>query len=114
PGDPISFRGRLFFGAEGEDGRQLWVTDGTCKGTRLLKTINPGGHAYPWGFMKVGKRLVFSADDGVRGDELWVTNGKRSGTKLLKNIVPGAPGSRPGPIGRLGHRAYFAVASGYE
>ena len=44
----------LFVADSGSTGRELWITDGTTAGTRLLKDINPGATGsdphefYPW------------------------------------------------------------------
>jgi ELWxxDGT repeat protein len=35
-------RGVLFIGNDGRHGEELWITDGTAAGTRLLKDIHPG------------------------------------------------------------------------
>ena len=38
------FNEQLFFSAtDGENGGELWVSDGTTEGTQLLLDINPGG-----------------------------------------------------------------------
>jgi hypothetical protein len=38
----------------------------------MVGDINPGpGGSAPRGFTKLGKRLIFSADDGNRGEEIW-------------------------------------------
>ncbi len=51
PDSLVEFNDRLFFSADdGENGKELWVSDGTTKGTQLLIDINPGtrddGFAY--------------------------------------------------------------------
>ena len=44
----------LFVADSGSTGRELWITDGTTAGTRLLKDINPGAtgsnpqNSTPW------------------------------------------------------------------
>ncbi|RMF97245.1 MAG: hypothetical protein D6727_05915, partial [Gammaproteobacteria bacterium] len=97
------FAGRLFFTADGSNGRELWKTDGTAAGTVLVKDIRPGTASTTFfsfpaalpnfiGVPTIGK-LFFVADDGVAGSELWVTDGTEAGTFLLKDINPGpAPG----------------------
>jgi ELWxxDGT repeat protein len=88
PGDAGSFSslyaatfatadGLLFFAAnDGTHGRELWQSDGTTAGTKLVMDINPGlGNAFPAGgqvITNVNGSLYFAADDGVHGIEPWV------------------------------------------
>src|SRR6185295_14166193 len=66
--------GRLFFTADdGIHGFELWQTDGTPEGTRMVQDIAPeGASSYPEDLTLAGDRLFFSADDGTTGQELWV------------------------------------------
>jgi len=64
--------GVVFEGDDGVSGRELWFSDGTAEGTRMLADICPGacssGPDYSQAFD--GYVLVV-ADDGSHGDELW-------------------------------------------
>eukprot|EP00019_Armaparvus_languidus_P011879 CAMPEP_0168584368 /NCGR_PEP_ID=MMETSP0420-20121227/3099_1 /TAXON_ID=498008 /ORGANISM="Pessonella sp." /LENGTH=927 /DNA_ID=CAMNT_0008619159 /DNA_START=9 /DNA_END=2788 /DNA_ORIENTATION=+ len=60
-----------FSGDDARNGRELWVSDGTESGTRMLADINKGGDSDPQDFTLIGSTLFFSADDGVHGRELW-------------------------------------------
>jgi ELWxxDGT repeat protein len=61
-----------FSGDDARNGRELWVSDGTSSGTRMLADINPGqGSSAPQDFVLIGATLFFSADDGTHGRELW-------------------------------------------
>jgi len=63
--------GRLFFTADGGDGRELWTTDGTAAGTQTAD-LSPGSEdSDPSGLTRVGGALFFVADDGSTGGELW-------------------------------------------
>jgi ELWxxDGT repeat protein len=61
-------------------GAELWNSDGTSEGTRLLQDINPGGDgdrgrsedSYPEYFAAFAGKLFFSANDGMNGRELWI------------------------------------------
>ncbi|HEX3126473.1 MAG TPA: ELWxxDGT repeat protein, partial [Thermoanaerobaculia bacterium] len=66
--------GRLYFAADdGVHGTELWQTDGTAAGTRLVQDIAPeGASSFPADLTVAGDRLFFSADDGTTGRELWV------------------------------------------
>ena len=100
PDSLVEFQDRLFFSADdGENGKELWVSDGTPKGTQLLLDINPGtrddGFAYSsnaFGFTEFNDKLFFSADDGENGKELWVSDGTPGGTQLLVDINPTTSG----------------------
>src|SRR6516164_4920736 len=49
PNHFVALGNKLIFEAtDGTHGRELWITDGTSSGTRLLKDINPGSaSAFP-------------------------------------------------------------------
>jgi ELWxxDGT repeat protein len=66
--------GRLYFTADdGVHGYELWQTDGTAAGTRLVQDIAPeGASSSPDNLTVAEDRLFFLADDGASGQELWV------------------------------------------
>jgi ELWxxDGT repeat protein len=125
-----SLNGNLFFSAnDGTRGSELWRTDGTKAGTRLLANLNPGDDdgiegpdgSQPREFARLGDRIYFAANDGVTGLELWRTNGTRKGTKLVKNIDPGDDDGFAGPdssaptdLTKLGDRLYFRASDGID
>lgn len=64
-----------FAGSDGQDGVQLWVSNGTASGTFALGRIGFGagsGAATLRSPVVVGNRLFCVADDGVLGEELWM------------------------------------------
>ena len=72
----------LFAAGTPETGSELWITDGTAEGTRLLKQLLPGpdGSA-PSDFTDLGDgRALFVASGGASGSALWVTDGTPAGT----------------------------------
>ncbi len=88
-----------FEAGDGIHGKELWVTDGTSEGTRMLKDINIGYQgSLPSGFVPYQGKLYFNATDGVHGHELWVTDGTSSGTHMVKDIQPGNWSSFPVPL----------------
>lgn len=106
--------GALFFRARtAATGVELWRTDGTPGGTRLVKDINPGvGDSTPSWLHCIRDSngrdfLVFAADDGRRGTELWASDGTAQGTRLVKDIFAGPLSSEPGGLVRMGRRVYF-------
>ncbi len=83
---------------------ELWSSDGTGKGTALLKDIAVGLNAssYPGGFFASGKLVLFSAYEQSAGRELWQTDGTPAGTTLLKDINKGDVDSSPdAPLGAI-------------
>lgn len=78
-------------------GAELWVTDGTPLGTRLIADIRPGEEgSAPQDAVVAGEKVFFTADDGLHGRELWVTDGTSSGTRMFD----AAAGAASGEIGR--------------
>ncbi len=86
---------RTFFTANnGVTGNELWVTDGTEAGTRLVKDIYAGSlSSNPQYFMQLNNTLVFFAQTAANGLELWKSDGTDAGTVLLKDINAGTAGS---------------------
>jgi ELWxxDGT repeat protein len=85
---PASFAiagGTLFFAADDSThGRELWESDGTAAGTKLVMDINPGSaDAFPASgqvISSVNGSLYFAADDGVHGVEPWVIPASQLGS----------------------------------
>ncbi|QRN99171.1 hypothetical protein JRI60_09185 [Archangium violaceum] len=62
----------LFAATDEAHGQEPWVTDGTPRGTRLLKDVNPGpANSFPFDFTRSGDFMFFVANDGVHFHELW-------------------------------------------
>jgi ELWxxDGT repeat protein len=93
----VSIAGTLkaFFSANnGTQGEELWVTDGTINGTKLVKDINPNAaHSSPSDFVQFQNKVLFSAIEPTHGRELWITDGTEAGTELVKDIYPGSNSS---------------------
>ena len=82
--------GTLFFDADDDvNGRQLWKTNGTTAGTKLVKKIAPYG-SYPENLTDVNGILYFDANDDIHGTELWKSDGTKAGTQLVKDITTGS------------------------
>ncbi|MCP3139317.1 ELWxxDGT repeat protein [Pyxidicoccus xibeiensis] len=87
----------LYFAADdGTHGLEVWTSNGTVGGTRLLVDLRPGAEgSMPLELRSSGATglLYFRADDGTHGRELWRSNGLD--TVLVKDVVPGALESLP-------------------
>lgn len=103
--------GRLWFcGSTHDAGMELFVTDGTAEGTRLVHDINPGvGDSMAKDFTGHHGQVFFQADDGTHGTELWVTDGTAEGTRLVKDINPGPADSAPYYMRSMGEWLLFAA-----
>ncbi len=130
PAHLAAYNGAVYFQADdGVNGVELWKSDGTAKGTVLLKDIWPGSTTPvlppppqplgPGGAPKVPNSsapanftvhqglLYFTATDGANGTALWSTDGMKAGTRLAASArTPGA-GVSPG-----GFSAILASANG--
>ena len=106
----------LFAAATPEYDLELWRTDGTAEGTRLVRDVNPNGASLNPLIRKpvvAGDLVYFSGNDGVSGFELWRTDGTAEGTFQLVEFRPGPQAGtllvthlRGTPSGRL----YFVRA----
>jgi len=66
-------------GPDTEGGSELWISDGTVAGTRLLRDLNPTGSSFPFQFFATEDLVFFCANE----NELWVTDGTTAGTRRL-------------------------------
>jgi ELWxxDGT repeat protein len=113
---------KLFFTASDRvNGQELWVTNGTENGTKLVADINPGRggsvYSYSENLTEFNNKLYFSANDGVNGRELWVSDGTENGTQLVKDINPGSSegypdSSYPGDFTEFNNKLYFNANDG--
>ncbi|MEZ5966457.1 MAG: hypothetical protein R3F56_21655 [Planctomycetota bacterium] len=59
--------------------RQLWSSDGTAAGTRLVGRVRALGSSNPGRPIAVGNRIVAWADDGIHGMEPWAFDARPIG-----------------------------------
>ncbi len=95
-------------------GYELWVTDGTRAGTRLVRELAPGRSPYdePITWIATENTFFFTHDDGVHGRELWRSDGTHDGTRMVRDIWPGPLGSSPRQLSVSGDQVWFAANDG--
>ncbi len=101
PVEMTELHGSAYFqGNDGTNGAELWRSDGSPAGTRMVEDavpgggINPGaGDSFVYGLTKVGGSLFFAAEDVANGGEVWKTDGGVA--TIVEDAVPGG-GIRPG------------------
>lgn len=102
----------LFAADDGEVGEELWQTDGTPAGTRLLADLMPGAAgSFPEQFTVLGDQLYFIGRAG-QGWALWRSDGTTGGTKQVFLFGPddfGVP-VRVRRLQSLGDRLFIVTA----
>jgi ELWxxDGT repeat protein len=101
---------------DGVTGDELWISDGTPEGTKLLKDIRPGHPASGIGnFYQFNDKLYFSAYTQQYENELWSTDGTPGGTKLVADLTPSGDyngGTYPASFTPFKDRLYFTSSNG--
>lgn len=82
------FNGKIYFaGSNHTNGTELWVSDGTISGTRMLEDAAPGYESlFPIGIKDLNNQLIFwgHSNNGTHG--LWRSDGREGGTVFLKDF----------------------------
>ena len=105
--------GLLFFrGITPETGAELWVSDGTPAGTRLVDELATGPADGIGRLLGVaGDRVLFVGITPRRGAELWRTDGTLTGTRLLRDFLPGTASSHPRVLTTIDGRLFFTFTA---
>src|SRR5262249_55940950 len=85
----------MFAGVDTAGNNNLWVTDGTAKGTHELTGISGayaggifgGSTGFSPDFTKFNGEVLFDGLDAAGQNGLWVSNGTASGTHELTGIT---------------------------
>ncbi len=106
PVEPVGKR-VIFAARDADHGAELWTSDGTAAGTRLLADLCPGPcDAAPADFTALAGRIWFRVTlDGI--DHLARTDGTANGTAILAPI-PKATGLDLATDATGSHRVFFA------
>ena len=77
----------IFSATDQEHGNEIWVSDGTETGTKLLQDIaGGGGNSIPSKAHTVGNQSMFFAYGRTIYGRLWKTDGTPEGTTMVKQI----------------------------
>jgi len=98
----VEMNGKIYFtNTTYQYGTEIWETDGTPGGTKILKDIYhdywsgvtavsmPMAPAEQPDLIEYNGKMHFSATDSTHGIELWYSDGTNSGTQMLIDIMPG-------------------------
>ena len=102
--DLVEVNSELYFiaddgtGANQTGGNRLWRSDGTARGTVLVKDLFPGADPnFPQDLFEIDGVLFYSAIDGtgddgeypyVNGYEVWRREGEGVGSRFFRNLMP--------------------------
>ncbi|NOT38569.1 MAG: hypothetical protein HOP11_14450 [Saprospiraceae bacterium] len=104
------YKGKVYFAASDTNtgkGVELYVSDGTISGTKMLIDINATASSIPSNFNVYKDLLYFTATTTIHGNELWYTDGINSAR--LSDINPGAADSNPMYLTGLDNNLYFSA-----
>ena len=110
-------------GTPSNAGMELWRTDGTAKGTYLLKDIQPlvvdevydyiqYTDSNPGGLTVLNNRVYFTANVRGQGTQVWSTDGTANGTVPLTQLAVKSAKNKPLILGTAGGQLIFASESG--
>lgn len=81
------YDGGVFFMAnDGVNGKELWTSDGTSAGTKMVKDFFPGNNVFARDLsdaLSIGGKMYFFFGN----NQIWSTDGTEAGTVLVKIVV---------------------------
>lgn len=88
----VTENGIVFIASLPETGRELFITDGTKAGTRLLMELRPGvtDGINRWAVPQptsIGKNLIFKRGPDEGSSEFWISDGSEAGTFQLFDLT---------------------------
>ncbi|HET9766153.1 MAG TPA: hypothetical protein VFS60_04865 [Thermoanaerobaculia bacterium] len=79
---------RIFYLTGDYASTELWTSDGTAAGTRMLRSFPRGTYSESGWLEAAGNRVLFAADDGTHGPQVWRSDGTTAGTVRLTTLAP--------------------------
>lgn len=112
PSFACTFNGKILFRATGEGvGQELFVTDGTTAGTKLLKDINPGsGDSNALAEVVVMPNAVYFTARDENGNGIFKSDGTAAGTVKATEVV----GTQIDLLTSLGSKLLYITLQGRE
>lgn len=99
---------------EADTGREIWESDGTTSGTKLIKDIYPGLESSVIGTLKTGTAInnifYFIAKDESSLGEIWKSDGTTAGTVKMTSFING----RTSTLTAVGNSIYFLIKEDYK
>jgi ELWxxDGT repeat protein len=115
PGSFFNFGDKVVFAGDAPtQGRELYITDGTAAGTRLVADVNPGAAgSNPTPLFDSGTYLYFTANGGSGRSGLWKTDETAAGTTLVQPFEVGDYGGGAGSFAALSSgKVVFSTGEG--
>ncbi len=100
----------LFLASDELHGNELWASNGTATGTRLVKELDPGLPSFSPGsarLTQVGSAVYFTTNRGIGEAVLWKTDGTAAGTVAVKGFPLSFDDLRLRDITPVGSAVYF-------
>jgi ELWxxDGT repeat protein len=110
-----TYNNELYFLANDSiHGLELWKTNGTTLGTKMIADLNPEPYSMTNWFlmnasgMEYNNQFYFSATDSVHGHELWVIDSTGAYPRMVKDIYPGGD-SKPYFLAVFNNLLFFSA-----
>lgn len=109
PGGTATARGRVYFtGTDGIHGEELWVSDGTARGTRMIRDIRTGpDDGFPHAKTVLGNKLLFVARTEAEKNQVWSCHTGTGAVRRLTNFPTAGQGALPRDFTVAGKLCYF-------
>jgi len=114
-GGPLFQGNKFFFTAyNSTTGFELYVSDGTVAGTKIVKDISAGlgDGIIQQSWFYTNNYLYFAAMDNVFANELWRTDGTNLNTLMVQDINPFSANSDPSPMVIVNNKLLFTANNG--
>jgi ELWxxDGT repeat protein len=98
--------GEIYFAGDDQThGSQLWETDGTAAGTKMVAQLDVGNALYSNSeITAIGNEIYFSADTPSGGEQLWESDGTAGNTRVVDSSV-----RNPTDLTNIGGTLYFVA-----
>lgn len=114
PSSPVAVDESIAFTMnDGAHGVELWMSDGTAFGTRMVADIVPGPRgSKPRELRAVNGQVFCSATTLEHSSELWASDGTAAGTAIVADLAPGPEPTSPHDLAVAGPRLFFSANDG--